>query len=97
MNFSLLSILAVSLSSVDALNLLGFCAGPGMIKFSNRHRYHLNFLPPRFRKFARIQQAQEHEDSHVLHDAENVFHLIKSLPNDCFTYVNKRPPGKGNF
>lgn len=90
MNFLLFATTAALLisSSASALTLLGFCPRPGMIRFSHRHRFHWNFLP-RFRRFARIKRG-EHQNvfENGVHDAENVFHIIKSLPSDCFTYVS---------
>lgn len=91
MNFFLFA--AVSLlfsSSAQTFTLLGFCPRPGMIRFSHRHRLRWHFIP-RFRRFVRIHRdANKNVFENGVHDAENVFHILKSLPNDCFTYVHKQ-------
>lgn len=86
MNFATLSRLAAAslalfASSSSALSLLGFCTRPGFVRFSHRHRFGLHL--PHFRGFVKTA-----EDGDAVHDAENVFHLLKGLPNDCFTYVS---------
>ena len=87
MNFKTLSALAfLSLlpSSCSALTLLGVCARPGFIRLSHRHRFNWH-RPAHFRKYVK---PAESVDFGTVHDAENVFHLLKQLPNDCFTYVS---------
>lgn len=77
------SLLAFPTSS--ALTLLGICTQPGFIRSSHRNRFDWHSTP-HFRKF--VKEQPEPEEEEVLHDAENVFHLLKKLPNDCFTYVS---------
>ena len=78
------AVATATFSSVTALSVLGFCPHPGMIRFSHPVQY-WNFHHPHFRHFKRIESSDTFENG--VHDAENVFHLIKSLPNDCYTYV----------
>ena len=82
MIFSVLILLA---SSVSALSLLGFCPRKGLIRLSSRHRHHFHFGFPKFLKFRAINHSKNVFENGI-HDAENVFHLLKSLPRDCFTY-----------
>lgn len=88
MNFvtvSALTVLSIFASSFSALTLLGICTRPGFIRFSHRHPFHWHRLP-HFRR----HEARRAVDADVVHDAENVFHLLKRLPNDCYTYVSTK-------
>lgn len=76
---------SVFASAASALSLFGFCPRKGLIRLSYRHRNHFHFGFPKFRKLRLIHKSHNVFDNGV-HDAENVFHLLKSLPRDCFTY-----------
>lgn len=78
---------AVSCACVHGLTFLRFSPRAGFIRLSHAHRFHFHFLP-HFRKFHRTVSPPESSDafSNGVHDAENVFHMLKNLPKDCFTY-----------
>ena len=92
MNFlvlSALSILSLFASSLSALTWLRFCTRPGFIRSSHRHQFHWHRVP-HFRKY---DKPVKPADPDTVQDVENVFHLLKGLPNDCFTYVSiLKPP-----
>ena len=70
-------------ASASALKLIGFCPRLGLIRLSSHRRLLHHFGFPHFRKFHKINH---NFFENGVHDAENVFHLLKGLPRDCFTY-----------
>jgi hypothetical protein len=83
-SLSLLVLLTAFTFNVSCFTL---CPRKGLIPLSYRYRHrHLHFLHFSFPKFRKLRIINHSVFENGLHDAENVFHLLKSLPRDCFTY-----------
>lgn len=81
MNFTLLLALFIA-SSVQSLHFFGFCPRAGLLRLSHARRHFNYHFLQRFRKLHHSNDVF----ANGVHDAENVFHMLKALPKDCFTY-----------
>lgn len=79
----MICVLLLLLSScINALSLMSYCPRAGLISLIARHRFRLR----QFHLRKHHHHRRHRHNHHHIHDAEEVFHLLKSLPRDCYTY-----------